>query len=536
MGTSVWRKSTDSDGEHDQSLFIIERLSEVGIALSNEEDPHHLLELILLAAKDLTGCDGGSVYKISEDSRSLEFEIIRTDSLGIAMGGTTGTPITFPPMPLTLEDGSPNLASVVASAVLKDCTINIVDAYDDEEYDFSGTRAFDEQTGYRSKSFLTVPMKNHEGKIIGVLQLINAHNTQKEIVVFGPAQQRLAESLASQGAMALTRNQLIEDMGSLFESFIKLIATAIDDKSPYTGDHCRRVPELTMLIAKAVSSHEEGPLANFEMSDEDNYELNIAAWLHDCGKITTPEWVMDKATKLHSIFDRIELIATRMEVLRRDAEIERLRGELAGGDPHALQKLYEQQIARIDEQLAFLRNINKGGEFMSDELIEQLNTIAGQTWTNTADGEQPLLTTDEVKNLSIRRGTLTDEERNTINHHIVATIKMLESLPYPDHLKRVPEYAGGHHERMDGKGYPKGLTADCMSVQARMMAVADIFEALTASDRPYKDAMPLSKSLAILKNMSETGHIDPDIYQVFIDQKVYALYAERHLKPEQIDI
>lgn len=513
----------------------LRRLNEVGIALSREADPESLLELIMLAAKDLCRADGGTIYSVT-DEQTLAFTIVRTDSLSIAMGGPGGKEITLQPVPLYKLDGTPNSSSVVAHAVLSDVTINIPDAYDAAGFDFSGTKAFDQALGYRSTSFLTVPMKNHEDEIIGVLQLINCIDPDSGAVVpFDENKQSLVESLSSQAAMALTRNQLVEDMRGLFESFIKLIATAIDDKSPYTGGHCRRVPELTMEIADAVAACDRGPLADFSMSDADRYELKIAGWLHDCGKVTTPEWVMDKATKLQTIFDRIELLESRFGVIKRDAEIARLRAIADGTDAATAERQYAAAVQQIDEDLGFLRQANIGSEFMSDDDIARVEAIAAKTWV-TADGkERPLLTDNEVYNLCIRKGTLTSEEREVINHHIVATIKMLESLPYPKNLKRVPEFAGGHHERMDGKGYPRGLTREQMSVQARVMGIADIFEALTARDRPYKKPMPLSQALTILGNMSLEGHIDPDIYVIFIHSSIWKDYAEHNLIPEQCD-
>jgi HD-GYP domain-containing protein (c-di-GMP phosphodiesterase class II) len=512
----------------------IERLNAIGIALSAESDPVRLLEQILLGAKDITNADGGTIYSLGED-RVLRFEILRTDSLGLAMGGTSGVPIRFAPIPLTREDGTPNTSSVVASAVLEGRTVNIPDAYHAQGFDFSGTRAFDAKTGYRSTSFLTVPMRDHEGEITGVLQLLNARDGEGRIAPFSTTDQRLAESLASQAATALSKHQLIDGMRTLLESFIRLIATAIDEKSPYTGGHCRRVPELTMMLAEAAVRVKSGPLKGFAMSERDRYELRIAGWIHDCGKITTPEWVMDKATKLQTIFDRIELIDTRIEVLKRDAEIAMLRAVAAGGQRSELESSYQERIRLLCETSTFLHRVNQGGEFMRPEDQERVRSFAAGTWTGADGSVRPTLSANEVENLTIAKGTLTAAERGVINHHIVATIRMLESLPYPKHLRRVPEFAGGHHERMDGKGYPKGLTREQMSVQARVMGIADVFEALTAGDRPYKKAMTLSQALRVLGRMKLDGHIDPDLFDVFIAEKVYLDYAKRFLDPKQID-
>jgi response regulator RpfG family c-di-GMP phosphodiesterase len=333
-----------------------------------------------------------------------------------------------------------------------------------------------------------------------------------------------------QAAIALTNRMLINQLEHLFESFIAMINSAIDEKSPYTGAHCQRVPALTMMLAEAVDETREGPLSDFHMDDKDRYELKIAGLLHDCGKVTTPVHVVDKATKLQGIYDRIHLLDTRFEILKRDAEIAMLKD----GTQDARARLRE-RLRQLEEDRMFLRAANIGGERMRDEDIERVKRIAGYRWTDTSGHEALFLTDDELKNLTIRAGTLTAEERQVINHHIVATNRMLEALPWPKHLKNVPEYAGGHHERMDGKGYPKGLTGEQMSVQARVMGIADIFEALTAKDRPYKKGKTLSESLEILGRMSLNGHIDPELFDVFVRGRIYLRYAEMFLDQEQID-
>jgi len=527
----------------------LEQLNEIGASLSAERDINRLLESILLAAKAITRADGGTLYLLTEEdgTKRLKFEIMRTQSLNIAMGGTTGTPIPFYPIHLYGKDGAPNNQMVAAFAALTGQTVNIADAYTVEGFDFNGTRNFDKKTGYHSKSFLTVPMKNHENEIIGVLQLINSQDpVSGEVVAFSDSDQRLAESLASQAAIALTNRQLINQLEALFESFIAMINSAIDEKSPYTGGHCQRVPELTMMLAEAVNETKDGPLRDFEMTDKDRYELKIAGLLHDCGKVTTPVHVVDKATKLEAIFDRVHLIDTRFEVLKRDAEIEMLRNTAAlqqqGLDElslrqrgNQLQQSYRARLRELDRDREFLRKSNVGGEFMPPDAQEHVKQIAEYKWLDQSGNTAHFLTDDEIENLSIPRGTLTVKEREIINYHIVATIKMLEALPWPKHLQRVPEYAGGHHERMDGKGYPRGLTREQMSVQARVMGIADIFEALTARDRPYKKGKTLTESLQILGKFKEGGHIDPDLFDVFIRQKVYQRYAEKFLEAHQID-
>jgi len=529
-GTQALRFGAEVRTAADDLVQRLEQLNAIGASLSAERDLNRLLETILTAAKSITRADGGTLYRLAED-RTLRFEILRTTSLKYYLGGSTGNAVPFYPIHLIGKDGKPNHSMVAAYAALTGKTVNIADAYTADGFDFTGTRNFDKKTGYRSKSFLTVPMANHENEIIGVLQLINALDPKTgEIVPFSPSDQRLAESLASQAAIALTNRMLINQLEQLFESFINMINSAIDEKSPYTGGHCQRVPMLTMMLAEAVNETRAGPLADFQMSDKDRYELKIAGLLHDCGKVTTPVHVVDKATKLESIYDRIHLIDTRFEILKRDAEIAMLKD----GSPEGRATCRE-RLRQIEEDRMFLRAANIGGERMHEDDIERVKRIAEYRWTDISGHEAKFLSEDELKNLTIRAGTLTAEERQIINHHIVATIKMLEALPWPRHLKNVPEYAGGHHERMDGKGYPRGLKREQMSVQARVMGIADIFEALTAKDRPYKKGKTLSESLEILGKFSLNGHIDPDLFDVFVRRRVYQRYAEMFLDKEQID-
>ena len=522
-------------------LSKIAQLNEIGIALSATTDVDILCDKILTGAMELTSSDGGSLYQMSDDKTALEFVIVTTHSLDIHMGGSSGHTIKFPPIPL-ITKGVPNKSNVVSCAVHDEKTINIPDVYHAEGFDFSGTRKFDQQTGYRTQSILTVPLKNHHGEIIGVLQLINAKDqTTGDTREFTAADQQLAESLASQAAVAITNNRLIEEQRELFEAFIKLMASAIDEKSPYTGGHCKRVPELTMMIADACHRSDSEALKDFKMTDKDRYELTIAGWLHDCGKVTTPEYVVDKATKLETIYDRINTVDTRFEVLKRDAKIESQQKKIdrLTQDPTSdctdIDEQLQAKVKQLDDDRSFIRNSNVGGEFMDDDSQQRVRDIAGYRWVDADGVNARFFDEDEVENLTITRGTLTTDEREVINNHMAVTIKMLAQLPFPRHLLNVPEYAGGHHERMDGKGYPNGLTREQMSVQARMMGIADIFEALSASDRPYKTGKPLTECLRILGFMKKDHHIDPDIFDVFVRDKVYLRYAEAFLPKNQID-
>lgn len=436
-------------------------------------------------------------------------------------------------------------------------------------------------------SMLVVPLVASDGEALGVLQLADAGAAHRG--VFAADIVQFVEALAAQAALALDNQNLVEGQRVMMDALIRLVAGAIDAKSAYTGGHCERVPELALMLAEAACRVEEGPLAGFRFHSEDEWrEFRIGAWLHDCGKVTTPEYVVDKATKLETLYNRIHEIRTRFEVLLRDAEIARLRSLLDGAGPQSAQAVFEARRAQLQDDFAFVAEANIGGEFMDDAHIERLQRIAAQTWLRHFDdrlglsheelrrrqetppvalpapeallADQPwhrvprteqqgydarygfrvrvperLYDFGELYNLSIRRGTLSEEERFKINEHIIQTIIMLDQIPLPPQLRRVPEYAGTHHETLTGSGYPRGLTAEQLSVPARIMAVADIFEALTAADRPYKRAKTLSESIAILARFRDERHIDADIFALFLRSGIHLAYARRFLRPEQID-
>ena len=510
----------------------IHRLNEIGMALSTESDSNKLFEMILEEARNITNADGRTLYSKNKEG-NLKFEILRNDTMNTIMGGSSNKEIPFDPVKIWVDDSTPNQSNVSAYVALTGETVNIKDAYQEAGFDFSGTKSYDEKTGYHSKSFLTVPLKNHENEIIGVMQLINARDEDNEVVPFDKDMQEQIESLASQGAVALTNKKLVGELKTLFEAFIQLIATAIDKKSEYTGGHCSRVPVITMMLADAVAKTTSGKYKDFSMTEEERYELYIAAWLHDCGKVATPPHVVDKGTKLETIFDRIELVKTRMEILKRDVEIDFLKRQLNGSLPEFDEK-YKKDIKEIDENIKFIEACNIGGEFMKSELQDKIVAISKQKlFLNNK--EMNILTDNEVRNLNITKGTLLPEERDIINDHISITIDMLEELPYPKNLKNIPEFAGGHHEKMDGTGYPKGLKADQMSPQAKIMAIADIYEALTAADRPYKDGKKLSQAMRIMGFMKNDYHIDEDLFEIFVNSGVYKKYAEDHVASNQID-
>ena len=509
-------------------------LVQLGIALSAEHNHGRLLERILLSAMSLTDSDGGTLYLL-DDPKFLSFAILRNNSLGTAMGGTTGVPIGFPPLKMYHDDGAPNINNVATYVALKGETINIPDAYTVQHFDFTGTRNFDKNTGYRSKSMLAVPLKNHTGSVIGVIQLINAYSqVRKEVVDFDLSLVPLVEALSSQAAIALNNEKLLAEQKNLLNAVIKMMAHAIDAKSAYTGGHCVRVPIIMDMIAQAACRASEGPFKNFSLTDDQWFEIQVAAGLHDVGKVATPVHILDKATKLELIGDRINEIALRIEILKRDAEIDRLKAIATGESHETATKTYEARVKTLHDYFDLIRNCNHGEETTPTEWLVQLPEIAVESWQLNGK-DHPLLSEDEIENLSVQRGTLNNHDRAIINDHIVITIDMLKSLPFPKNLSRVVEIAGAHHERMDGRGYPNGLRAEDMSSVARMLGIADVFEALTAADRPYKKPKTLSQSIKIMTSMAIEGHIDPEIYRLFLESKVFRDYGGQFLTAEQFD-
>ncbi|WP_299793255.1 HD family phosphohydrolase [uncultured Shewanella sp.] len=514
----------------------LQHLTTLSIALNDIKNVKVLLERILQTAKNITNADGGTLYRVSADKRFLEFDILINDSLGLHFGGTEEKTEQMRSIPLYLDSGEPNLEAVGAYAANRKESVNIEHVYDTPLFNFSGMRKFDQFYGYHCQSQLTVPMLDHNSELVGVLQLVNSKEPfSHQVQPFSMTDQVFIEALTSQAAIAITNQELILQLENLLESLVNLINIGIDEKSPNTGRHCQQVPKLTMMLADAVQETDEGALKDFSMSESERYELWLAGMLHDCGKITTPVHVIEKATKLQTIFDRIHLIDSRFEILRRDVELQFLKQQALHGPSKQLSREREDKLKQFELDRTFLAYANIGCERMKDEDLQRVASIAKYTWQDSQGNPQTLLTDEEVENLMIPAGTLTGEERKIINNHISVTIRMLETLPWPKHLQHIPEFAGGHHERMDGKGYPKGLRGEEMSVQARIMAIADIFEALTARDRPYKTGKTLSESLHILGKFSLNGHIDPELFQIFVKQKVYLDYAQQFMDSAQID-
>ena len=525
----------------EDQLQHIHELTQIGLALSAEKDINKLLEMIVDQARSLSNADAGTLYILEDDGQHLRFEIIQNDTMRTRLGGISGDAIDFPKVPLFI-DGRPNYSNVSSYTALTGQIVNIPDVYQAEGFDFTGPRKYDAASGYRSTSMLVIPLKNHDNKIIGVLQLLNAQDPMtEEVIAFPPEYVDLIASLASQAAVALTNTQLIQDLQNLFYAFIQSIATAIDAKSPYTRGHIDRVVDLTMMLVDTVNTADQGPFRNIRFDEDQVEELRIAAWMHDVGKITTPEYVVNKSTKLETLFDRIHLLESRFALIAQTVENRYLKKKLAmaaeGADADAMARLDSEMaaaLASVREDLSLVRACNHPGEFLNDEKIARLQAIAQKTFS-TGNGAQPYLTADELANLCIRKGSLTDEERRIIENHATMTSRILDQLPFPKKLARVPEYAAGHHEKLDGSGYPKGLTKDKLSLQSRIMAIADIFEALTARDRPYKKPMKLSQAVRIMELMKKDQHIDPDLYDLFIESRIYQDYADRQMNPDQID-
>jgi len=505
------------DQWNDLEFDRLKRLTKIGIALSAQPNIDRLFEMIVDEARSLTHADGGTLYVVSEDGRYLRFAIVQNASLDIRMGGTGGE-ITWPPVALYGEDGQPNVQNVSAYVATSGRIVNIDDVYEADGFDFQGTRRFDLKTGYRSRSMMVVPMHDHENNAIGVLQLLNARDTETgDVIRFSGESETITEALASQAAVALTNRRLIQNLQDLLHAFITAIATAIDEKSPYTGGHVRRVAEIVMELAERINRTAEGPFANTRFSADQMEELRMAAWLHDIGKITTPEHIVDKATRLQAIVDRIDLIRMRAELTAKDHVIETLSKRLAdrtsspGAPPIAVDGSFLEALAADVDAVA---RINEGETGDGPDRHRRLERIAERTWTGLDGRSHPWITPDEMTNLLIPHGTLTEEERSVVNQHALLTERILSSLPFPKKLMNVPEFAAAHHEKMNGRGYPHGKNRDDLALQSRIIAVADVFEALTAADRPYKKGKTPVEALEILNAMAQSGDLDADVVRV----------------------
>jgi len=514
----------------------VKKLIDIGKSLTTERNFDVLMEKILLGAKEFSDADGGTLYLVTDDEKRLRFQVVQTDSLSIKMGGTEGR-ITWPELPLYLDDGTENKQMVAALCALQGKMINIPDVYEAKDFNFEGTKKFDESTGYRTKSMLVIPMKNHEGTVIGVVQLLNKMDGDGNTITFTNEDKQLIESMASQAAVSITNNRLIAELETLLDSFIKTIATAIGEKSDYTGGHINRVAEIAETLTNAINE-DNTVFKDIKFSPDEVKQMSRAAWLHDIGKIVTPEYVVDKAKKLETIYDRVNTVKAKFEIVKKDFELEfykNLSQATSLKEKNDLTKEYEDKIVSLNDDLEFVITCNTGGEFMEDEKIERIKQIAKQKLTIQGE-EINLLSENEVYNLCIKKGTLTDEERTIINNHVTVSYKMLETLPFPKKLKRVPIIAGSHHKMVKGGGYSAPEIYDLpMTIEDKILAVADVFEALTANDRPYKKANSLNTSLRILSFMIKDEHLDRDIVKFFVDNNLHLDYANKYLSEEQMD-
>ncbi len=376
------------------------------------------------------------------------------------------------------------------------------------------------------RSLLWLPLIAHE-QPLGLLIL-----GAKRPEAFTANDMKRAQTLSSVAATAIHNARLYEAEQRMFQAFVRVIATAIDAKSPFTAGHCRRVPEIALKLADAAHEIQDGPFADFSLSEDDRNALEIAAMLHDCGKVVTPEWIIDKASRLDAIVDRIELIALRFDNLRHEARHECLQAQATGLLPTAAEEQLQQQLQRIDEDQDFIEKCNCGSVFIDAANAERIRGLAAHSWRDRHGALKPLLTEDEVFNLLTPRGTLNANERKIIEDHAVHTLNMLSQIPFPQTLRNVTEYAACHHERLDGSGYPRHLDKSQLSIPARIVAIADIFEALTAPDRPYRKSSTLDWALGVMQNMKKDGHIDAELFDLFVEYEIHLDYARRHLLPE----
>ncbi len=557
----------------------LERLVEIGIDMGEQKDRKSLIDAVFNAARKMTGAQMGILFLRDEDNMLRPVE-----TMGLCDASR------LPVFDLTqLEQGRQSLA---VCTVQRGTTLTVQDLATDMREELFYTRSYAEVSGIEIKSAASLLLRTHDQPVVGVMQVFNAIDPDSgEVAPFTAAQLSYLEALASQVAVALERHKLVVSQERLLDTMVRTLGDAIDAKSEYTGRHCARVPELAMMLAVEAHNASSGPLADFAFRTEDQWrEFRTGAWLHDCGKITTPEHVLDKATKLEIVYNRLHEIRTRFEVLMRDVRIEALQAQRDGRmDAAAAAQFCAERERALHEDYAFIANCNIGGEHLSAEDIARVRRIAQQPWLRHFDDRlglsiferalrpaeasealpvaEPLLADQpwhriprsaeqrhmltegfsmdvpeflydhgEVYNLCLERGTLTREERFKVNEHIIHTLRMLEGAQFPPHLRRVPEYAGTHHEAMDGSGYPRGLKAEQLSIPARIMAIADIFEALTAADRPYKAPKPLSESLRMLHQLKRKGHIDADLFDLFLRSGVYLRYAQRFLRPAQMDV
>ncbi|HEV2494606.1 MAG TPA: HD domain-containing phosphohydrolase [Terriglobia bacterium] len=509
----------------------LEALNRIGVALSAERDAESLLSLILTRSREITGADAGSIYLVEEEAqgaRRLIFKLIQSDSHDVPFREFT--------LPIDHD-------SAAGYAAAHGEILNLPDAYRIRHQPFRHNRDFDRRFGYRTRSMLVVPMKNQKGEVIGVLQLINAKKDARarlvseaavdaEVIAFSERSQDLAASLASQAAVALENSVLYRDIQQQFEGFVRASVTAIELRDPSTCGHSERVATLTQALAELVDRADAGPYKEVRFSRDDLQELRYAALLHDFGKVGVRESVLVKANKLYP--SQVELIKERFRAARKGVELESAKCKLSfllGSDRSGLQAFFatidateRKELKRLDDFLAFVLEANSPAHHLPDVPL-QLAELAASAAARTSDGTDPLLRSDEIRLLSIPRGTLDDRERAEIESHVRHSVRFLSQIPWTRELRHIPEFARAHHEKLDGSGYPDHTKADRIPCQARIMTIADIFDALTAADRPYKRAVPVERALDVLARETESNQLDPALFRLFADAKVYQLTA-----------
>jgi len=505
-----------------------EQLNEIGIALSSQRDVRELLNLILAKAREITRADAGSLYLIEEDAegqRHLRFMLTQNDSL------------VFPFKEFTLPLAEDSMAGYTA---LRGKVVNFADAYHiPPEMPFHFNDHYDRESGYRTKSLLTLPMRNAKGEVLGVLQLINARNdpaarlrseadVAAHVLPFHERSVRLALSLASQAAVAYENRKLYNDIQTLFEGFVKAAVTAIEQRDPTTSGHSLRVAAYTQGLAEIVDQVSTGPYSASHFDHEQMKEIRYAALLHDFGKVGVREEVLVKAKKLYPL--QMDLVKQRFDYIRKEVEVgmvrrklqmflERDRGD-ALSEIARLSEDFEQRLDRIQDYLEFILQANEP-TLMEHAQFRKLNEIAKQSFVDSKGSELPYISTDEMRLLSIPKGSLDAAERQQIESHVVYTFNFLSQIPWTKELRGVPEIARAHHEKLNGAGYPYKLHGDQIPLQTKMMTICDIFDALTASDRPYKRAVPVVRALSILEECAQANEIDAELFRLFRESKVY---------------
>ena len=512
---------------------VLDKLVQTGLLLSVTQNPSLLEEQIVKSAMELTRADAGTLYLIDETSQQLHFKVIVNESMDLHWGGSNET-LDWAALDL-YDNNCKNFASVATACALDKRVINIPDVYATNEYNFSSTKAYDTSSGYRSKSMLVVPICDHERTIIGVLQLINKKDILGDITAFDLQDEVITRSLALQAAVSINTQKLISDLETLLESFLSTINHALDEKSPYSGGHIGRMVDLSVMLAQSIHE-DQNQFRDKHYSKDELKQLRISALMHDIGKIVMPEHIMDKQTKLETIFDRIMLVRIKAEVIKRDQKIALLeqRDHVDAATYAQLERHYHKELQILNEEIDFLTEANQGSENFSDASIERVKEIAKRSLQINGVATR-LLNQDEVNNLCVQKGTLTQEQREEINHHADVSLKMLRALSFPKKLAHVPEIVAGHHEKMNGSGYPLGLKGEAISFEARILAIADIFDALTTSDRPYKKAKKLSEAMQMMWLMAKENEIDAAICRYFYESGVYKLYAQKYLSPDAID-